>query len=459
MNFHDTAKEILSSIGGSNNVSDVTHCMTRLRVSAADPTKVDIEKIENVDLVKKVIQRGQNFQIVIGEEVDDVYEEFVKLKEEGKDSKVEVDKDSASTNQADFKKPNPILRVIDTISGCLVPILPALIASGLFSGILSLVTSLGWVDNKTSTYTILSAFSSAPLYFLPFLLAYSSSTRLKVNPAITLGVAAISLYPQLTQLFASGDPIDLFGLPVSAVTYSQNLIPILLIVWIQSLIEPKLSKAIPTYLRTLFLPLIEYIVLGAIMLLIVGPIAGLLNDGLYNLFHTLSQGYSWLIVSVLGGFNAIRIGAGLNHSILPIAVANFSALGYDNIVGPAMHATVFSLAGACFGLMFKSKNPTVRQTSVSAGFTALMGISEPAVFSVMLTNKRTLLATSIAGFVGGLAMGILHVSVNALGTKGIPGIALLIGPTFISGIIGCVISFVLAFILAYVLGEDKRLSL
>ncbi|HAR1684396.1 TPA: PTS transporter subunit EIIC [Enterococcus faecium] len=456
MKYEEAGKEILEQVGGRKNVDTVTHCLTRLRVTAKDPSKVNASEIEQNQLVKKVIQRGTNFQIVIGEEVDDVYDAFLNQMNEFPDDQ-EVNKEEVTNqNKTESKKPNIFVRAIDAISGCLVPILPALIASGLLSGVLSLVTAVGWVDSASSTYTILSAFSSAPLYFLPFLLAYSSATRLKVNPSITLGIAAITLFPQLTTLFSSEEAITFFSIPVKTVTYSQNIIPILLIVWVQSLIEPKLSKAIPNYLKTLFLPLIEYTILGVLMLLIIGPIAGLLNDGLYYVINTLSQHFSWLIVSLLGGFNAIRIGAGLNHSVLPIAVANFSALGYDNIVGPAMFVTTFSLSGTCFGLMAKSKDSTIKGTAISAGFTALMGISEPAVFSVMLTNKRSLVATTIAGLISGFFMGLTHVQVNALGTKGLPGIALLIGPTFTVGIIGCILAFVLGFILSYVFGEDKK---
>lgn len=452
MNYTEVAKQILILVGGSENVLEVTHCLTRLRLRIQDSSMVKKEEIEAIDGIRKLVERGNNIQIVIGEDVDDVYEAFNKIYVPGKASGEKVEKGSAE-NQ---KQPNILLRLVDTISGCIVPVLPALIACGLVSGLLSLAAAVGLLDSQSTTYSVLSAFGSAPLFFLPFLLAFSSARRLNVNPAITMAIAAVMLFPKLTALLGGEDPVTFFGILVKNVTYSQNLIPILLVVWVQSYIEPWLSKRIPKYLRTLFLPFTEYMILGILALLVLGPVAGFLNDVLYNLFFTLSKNYAWLVVSILGGLNAVRIGAGLNHSILPIAVANFSALGYDNIVGPAMFCTVFSLAGTCIGLGIRTKNTDLRQTAFSAAFTALMGISEPAVFSVMMPNMKSMIATSIAGLCGGFFMGIMHVSVNALGTKGLPGMALLIGPTFVAGCIGCLISFVLGIVLSYVLGETKK---
>lgn len=451
MNYTEIAKQVLLYVGGSENVLEVTHCLTRLRLRIQNPSLVKKDEIEAIDGIRKLVERGNNIQIVIGEDVDDVYEEFNKIYVPQNTSEEKPEKPAG--NQ---KQPNIFLRLVDTISGCIVPILPALIACGLVSGLLSLATAIGVIDSQSTTYAILSAFGNAPLYFLPFLLAFSSAKRLNVNPAITMAIAGIMLFPQLTTLLAGEELVTFFGIAVKNVTYSQNLIPILLVVWVQSYIEPWLSKRIPKYLRTLFLPFTEYMILGILALLVLGPIAGLLNDLLYNLFFTLSENYAWLVVSILGGLNAVRIGAGLNHSILPIAVANFSALGYDNIVGPAMFCTVYSLAGTCIGLGIRTKNTDLRQTSFSAAFTALMGISEPAVFSVMMPNMKSMIATSIAGLAGGFFMGIMHVSVNALGTKGIPGMALLIGPTFVAGCIGCLISFVLGIVLSYILGETNK---
>ena len=455
MNYKNIAKQILKFVGDSKNVEQATHCLTRLRIAIKNPELVRQQDIESIDGVKKMIVRGNNLQIIIGEDVDDVYEEFLKIYSAEEYNKNDLSEE-IEEGMDSKKKPNVFLRIIDVISGCIAPILPALIACGLCSGLVALITAFGWVDAKSTTYAVLNTFGTAPLYFLPFLLAYSSSKRLNVNTAVSMGIAAIMLLPSLTTLLSGDEAVTFFGIGVKNVKYSQNLIPILLVVWVQSIIEPKLNRIIPKYLKTLFLPFIEYVVLGLLCLLIIGPVAGYINDALYALFSTLSDSYAWIVVSILGCTNALRIGAGLNHSILPIAVANFSALGYDNIVGPAMFCTVFSLAGTCIGLALKTRNQELRQTALSAAFTAMMGISEPAVFSVMLVNLKSMIATSIAGLCGGLFMGIMNVSVNALGTKGLPGMALLIGPSFVSGIIGCVISFGIGVALAYILGDNSK---
>lgn len=466
MDHSKVAKETLDFIGGKSNLLEVNHCMTRLRIRVDKPSVLkneSIKSLEALDGVQKVITRGNDVQVVIGTEVHEVYEEFLKLNdtntENVEEMNVKIEEKAEMNKKEEENKEGAkglFSKFISTISECITPILPALVASGLFSAIFAVIRTYELIDPATTTYQILAAFASAPLYFLPFFLAMSSAKRFNVNPYISMTVAALLLFPNLTTLLASGNPIDFLGITVKPVAYAQSLIPILLIVWVQSLIEARLNKIIPNALKLILLPFLEFAILGVLGLLILGPVAGLITDGIAAVLVPLSTSYPWLLTTILGGLNVVIVGAGIHHGILPIAITNFSLFGYDNVIGPAMFATVFAVVGSCLGLAIRTKNSKTKELSFSTGITALMGITEPAIYSVLLLNRKALIATMIGGAAGGLTMGLLGVRVWALGSKGIPGLILLVGPEFLYGCLANVVALVVAFAISYSLGDQKK---
>lgn len=460
MNYQKLAKEIMSYIG-TDNVEETRHCATRLRLRVINPNNVDTGSIQDLPGVQKVVSRGNDLQIVIGNEVYEVYDEFVKLVDPCSSEELSVKEKLISDNEPDNSnqknaKENVFLTFVNTISECISPILPALIAAGLSSALASLIRATGWMDLESTTYQLISFFGAAPMYFLPFFLALGAATRLKVNPYVSMSVAALVLYPNLTELIAG--KADFFGISVMNVTYSQSLIPILLVVWLQTYIEPVLTKVIHTSVRTMLLPFTEFLILGVLTLLVLGPIGGLLTKGIAAILTPLSENYAWLVVAILGSLFVFLVGTGLHHGILPIAVTNLTMFGYDNIIGPAMFVTTFALAGTSFGYAIKTKNNKMKQVAVSSGVSSLMGITEPGIYGLLFVNKKSLISCMITGLIGGLFMGILGVRVWALGPKGITGFALLAGPEFLLGAAGCVITFIIGFIVSYSLGEDKSLS-
>lgn len=455
MNYKNVAEEIFNTVG-ANNISGVSHCATRLRLRVLDSKKVDFEKLNSIPEAHKVVQRENDIQVVIGNEIYEVYDEFVKLS--GDNFALEDDSSPSESVEADGgKKDNKFISFVNTISECISPILPALIASGLCSAVASVIRATEVIDLESTTFQVISAFGAAPMYFLPFFLAVGAATRLKVSPYISMVIAALILYPNLTALIGGETQAVFLGIPIINVTYSQSIIPILLAVWLQTIIEPFLSKKIPSSLRTMLLPFLEFVVIGLATLLVLGPIAGVLTDGIAAVLTPLSANYAWLVVALLGSLNVFLVGTGLHHGILPIAVTNFALLGYDNIIGPAMFVTTFSLAGTCLGYAVKTRNSKMKQVAVSSGLASLMGITEPGIYGLLFVNKKSLISCMITGLIGGVIMGASGVRVWALGPKGVTGFALLAGPEFVIGVVGCVICLIIGFVLSYIIGEDKML--
>lgn len=445
MNNTKIAKQISEFIG-AENITNATHCATRLRLQVKDPALVQTSALEAMAEVKKLIINGSSLQVVIGSEVADVYKEFTKLITVTEPVETENTLKSGS---------NPFNMFVITLSECLTPIIPALTAGGLISAFLTLFNSLGWITEGTMTYTILNFMGSAPLYFLPFFLAFSASKRLGTNRMLSMCIAAFLLYPDFVTLMAGTDPVSFLSLPVKAVTYTQSLIPILLAVWVQHYVENFLNKVIPNVIKVIFVPFLDYLIMCTLTLFIIGPVAGLLQDGITAIITPLSQNYNWVVCMILGGTYLILVGMGLHHGLLPLAVAGFTMNGCDTFMGPSMFCTVFALGGACLALAFRAKNPSLKQTAISTSVSTFLGITEPAIYGVAFINRRTLVSSMIGGAVGGLIAGIFGVATYGLAPAGVTSFALF-GPEIIMGVVSIIVAFVIAFALSFFLGEDKK---
>lgn len=442
MDIAKLAKQI-SEYVGAENITNATHCATRLRLQVKDPSLVQTGALEAMPEVKKVIANGASLQIVIGSEVEDVYKEFTKL--------VTV----TEIIEAPKTDGNPLNSFVTTLSECLTPIIPALTAGGLISAFLTLFNSLGWITEGTMTHTILNFMGSAPLYFLPFFLAISASKRLKTNQILSVCIAAFLLYPDFVTMMAGTDPVTFFSLPVKAVTYTQSLIPILLAVWAQKYVEDVLNKVIPTAVKVIFVPFLDYLIMCTLTLFIIGPIAGFLQDGITAVITPLSQNYNWAVCMFLGGTYLILVGAGLHHGLLPLAVAGFMTNGCDTFMGPSMFCTVFALGGASLALALRAKDRNLKQTAISTSVSTFLGITEPAIYGVAFINRRTLISAMAGGAVGGLIAGLFGVATYGLAPAGVTSFALF-GPKIVMGMVAITVAFVIAFGLSFFLGEDKK---
>lgn len=445
--YESLAKSIVELVGGKENVNDVYHCQTRLRFKLADESKADQAKLEDLDGVTKVLINAGVYQVVIGTHVADVFEEIEKF--------VDIKKSSGGEEQEEEKK-NFLEALVDFIAGSFQPIIPALSGAGMVKAVLALLMVFGVITAESQTYYLLNMFADGVFYFLPILLAVTEAQKLKCNPVLAAGVAAMMLHPNWSALVEAGDPVRFFGvIPFTLATYTSSVIPIVLIVFVQSYVEKWLNKHVPKAVNLVFVPMLTFLIMGTLAFSVLGPIGAIVGDYLADFFNFLSTNASWAPALIIGGFLPIMVMFGIHNGVAPLGVLQMSNLGYDSIFGPGCVCSNMAQATASLVVALRTKDKKVKQTAASGSITAYMGITEPALYGVNLPKKYPLIASMIGGGLGGLYAGITHTHRFATGSSGLPAVLLYIGDNtmtfFINIIIAIVISIVATAIITYIL--------
>ena len=415
-NYKVIAEQILPLVGGKENVRNCYHCQTRLRFTLADESKADKVALEALDAVRKVMINAGVYQMVIGTDVADLFAELEPM--------LVLKPDSA----APAEKKGVVNTIIDFIAGTFQPIIPALSGAGMLRALMVILVAFKLVDTSSQTYAILNFFGDAVFYFLPLLLAFSQAQKLKCNPVLAAAFAGIMMHPTWNAMVAAGESVSFFGiLPFTLVSYTGTVIPIILVIFVQSFIEKKLNKWIPKSVNLVFVPMLTFLVMGALALSILGPIGNIVGQGLSVVFNFLSTNASWAPAVLIGGLLPVMVMFGLHNGVAPLGVMQMSDLGYDSIFGPGCVCSNIAQGVAALVVALRTKSSKDRQISVSGGITALMGITEPVLYGVNLPKKYPLIAAMIGGGCGGLYAGITHTHRFATGSSGLPAVFLYIG--------------------------------
>lgn len=452
MNYENLAKEILKNVGGQENVSNLTHCATRLRFNLKDVSKANTETIKKTKGVMGVVDKGGQYQVIIGNDVNHVYKEIMKIANiEGNSESKEVD---------DRKT---VAKVIDTITGIFTPILPAITAAGMMKAVLALLTAFKLISTDSQSYQIFNFMADAAFYFLPIFLANSAAKKFKCNPYLAMMLGGILLHPTFVTMVntakETGESLAIFGLPITLASYSSSVLPIILGVWFMSYVEPIADKISPKAIKFFTKPLITAVVSGIVILVVIGPIGYIVSDKVGLGIKTLESYASWLAPTLLGGLTPLLVMTGTHYGLIPIGINNRMTMGYDTIINPGMLASNVSQGGAALAVAIKSKNKEIKQLASSAGITAVCGITEPALYGVNLRFKTPLYASMIGGAAGGLFLGLFRVSNYSGGSPGFLTLPSYIGGesmmNFVYACIGAVISVVVAFVAGLILYKDK----
>ncbi|WFE14099.1 beta-glucoside-specific PTS transporter subunit IIABC [Bacillus atrophaeus] len=444
MDYHKVSKEILQLVGGEENVQNVIHCMTRLRFNLHDNAKADRSRLEQMDGVMGTNISGEQFQIIIGNNVPKVYKALLEnsgLSEE-------------NTKGASGQKKNVLSALFDVISGVFTPILPAIAGAGMIKGLLALAVTFGWMAETSQAHTILTAIGDGAFYFLPMLLAVSAARKFGSNPYVAAAIAGAILHPDLTALLGSGKSISFIGLPVTAATYSSTVIPILLAIWMTSYVEKWIDRVTPSSLKLIVVPTLTLVIVVPVTLMTVGPLGAILGDYLSVGVNYLFDHAGIVAMILLAGTFSLIIMTGMHYALVPIMINNIAQNGHDYIL-PAMFLANMGQAGASFAVFLKSKNKKFKSLAFTTSITALMGITEPAMYGVNMRLKRPFAAALIGGAAGGAFYGVTGVASYIVGgNAGLPSIPIFIGPTFLYAVIGLVISFAAGTAAAYLIGFE-----
>ncbi|AND80351.1 PTS transporter subunit EIIC [Streptococcus pantholopis] len=451
--YKATAQGILTHIGGAENVVNMSHCATRLRLNLKDASLADDDAVQNVDGVVNVINKAGQYQILIGTEVPHVYDEFETLvKGSG-----QADLDESSSQGGSV-----ISKVFAAISGIFAPLLPALAGSGILRGLLILSVQLGLIAEGSGTYTILYAASMAVFYFLPVLLAFSSARRFGASPYISALIGAALLHPDFISLMGNtgnGAMSNFFGIPVVLMNYNSTVVPIILAIWAYSYLYKWLDKHIPETLKLVLVPLVSLAVMVPLTVIIIGPIGVYSGEWIARAVNYLIERSGLLTGVLIGGGWSVLVSFGIHWAVNPIMINNISQVGYDYIC-PLTFACNFAVIGTAFGVWLKAKDKNLKNFAMTGVVTiALSAIIEPTLFGMLVKNKKLFLAQIIAGAVGGAYLGFMKVVTNAFVFGSVTTFPAFIesSANVINGVIGLGISVLVGAVLGFIFTdkEDK----
>lgn len=452
MKYDQLAKEIIESVGGEQNVSSLVHCATRLRFVLKDKAKADKLKLEKLEGVIAVKESGGQFQVVVGNTVPEVYQAI------GKQTKLmEESTDTSETSE----KGNIFGRAIDVISSIFTPLLGVMAGAGILKGLLAIATNAGWLVPTETTYIILNATADSLFYFLPILLAVTSARKFGANQFVAMTVAGALIYPTIIQLKTEAVATTFFGIPVTMMSYTSTVIPIILAVWVMSYVEKFFNRYVHESVKNFVTPLIALVTIVPLTLIVFGPI-GVTSGDLIAAFILKVLAFNPILAGAfIAGVWQILVIFGIHWGVVPIFINNIATKGYDYIK-PATAPAIFAQAGASFGVMLRSKNKKLKTLAGSTGITALFGITEPAVYGVTLRLKRPFIAAVISAAVGGGIVGHFGSVAVASGPPGLLTLPVFIGDSmtaFYGLLIGVGVSFFLSMVLTYILGfEDDPIG-
>jgi len=463
MKYDKDAAAIIAAVGGDENIASLYHCVTRLRFGLKDNAKADQAALTALGPVMGVNDAGTQYQVVIGNDVPDVYRAVVAaLPRLATAESVDGAASGAGSASAAVAPEGNLAkrtfaRFLDFISGTFAPILPAIAGAGLLKGVLALINAFGWVDPTSQTFLIFSAIADAVFFFLPVIVAISAARKLGANPYVAGSLGAILVYPALGTLLGAGDPVALLGIPVTAVTYSYSVIPVLLGVYLMSWVERGFTAIIPSFLKLTFVPMLTLVIVAPITLIALGPLGTFVGNG-------VAGGINWALDNggapagfVIGALLPLIIMTGMHYTLVPFILQNLATLGYDKFL-PLTYVQTFATAGAVFGVFLRAKNKQVKALSLSTTFTALMGVTEPALYGLALPLRRPLIASMAGAGVGGaISLGLGVKAYVLAGNGGLPGLPGLVGETFVWAIVGIVVAFIVSTVVSMILGVDESI--
>ncbi len=454
--YDGLSRIIIQNVGGKNNISAITHCVTRLRFTLKDESKAQTDILKSTDGIVTVLQSGGQYQVVIGNHVPDVYASVVSV---GHLENLTVKTDGEEGAPA--QKMNPFDTFISIVTGVFTPFLGVFCACGILKGVLALLSTIGIMKGDGGTYNILYSIGDSAFYFLPPILGYTAAKRFKLPEMEGLLIGLALVYPNMLSAEAM-DISNLFGIPVvmpPSGNYTSSVIPVICAVAFAAWFEKLYKKYIPDTIKLFCVPLITLVVTFSATVLVIGPVSSLISSGLSFVFNWLYGVSSIAMGAAVGALWQVLVMFGLHWSLIPIALINMGNGG--DIILAAMFGTTFAQAGAVAGIWLKSRDKKIKSLAPAALISSIAGVTEPAIYGITLPKKAPFFRTCAIAGVAGAFLGGLGVKCYQMAGMGVFGYTAYIDTVNqdISGmVIAIVISlicFVAGFISEMVFYKDK----
>lgn len=435
------AAEILEMVGGAENITFVAHCMTRLRFNLKDESIVDDAKVKAIDGVIDIRHSAGQYQVIVGPKVDKVYE--IVAKETG------IDTGKSAADEGETK--GFLGKLMKLISGIMMPVLPALIACGMINAVLSILTTAGVVSAESGIYTMLYGMGNACMYFLPVLVGSSAAKFFGIDQYIGAVLGAILIYPTFVAAAGAGDALDLFGVKFTMVSYASTVFPAIVAAWFASVLYKWLRAVLPDALAFALVPFLTVAIAAPISLLVVGPVIQQASSLLATAVLAVYQLSPVLCGVILGPiFGLVMIPLGLHWALIVISINNIMTVGSDPILG--LLCGSMGVVGACLAFALRSKDPGEKSLGFSCAITSLCGITEPALYGIVLEHKKIIIASMISGAISAVISAIFNTRTFVMTSSGIFSFPGYMNPSGdMSSLIGAILCNVVGFILTFVL--------
>lgn len=464
LSYDELATFIIKNVGGKDNINNLIHCITRLRFYLKDESKANDDVLKNQRGILDVMHAGGQYQVVIGNEVTNVYDAVMKQ------LPGLSNKPAPQTNENDNH--NPVARafgnLIGFITGSMSPVIGVIAASGIIKGLLALLTlpQLGALLNvKSPVYITVSAMADSAFFFLPILVGFSAAKRLGSDPIIAAVIGGFITYPQMITWGTAGKMMfNLGGWNFRFLNYSYSIFPMILAAWLAAKCEDWLKKVLPSYLQMIFVPLITILVVSTITLVITGPVIQGAANGIAVFINWLVSASGWLGGLVIGAFYQLLVIFGLHWGVVPLVAQQIASTGQSSL-NAIICSTMIAQGAAVLAVAVKSKKADMKELGIAAAISAFCGVTEPAIYGINLRYKKVFASGCIGSAFGGLVTGLMHGTMYGF-TGGLIGFSSFFNPahptqlnSFYTFLIASAVSIVVAFIVTWVWGYNDNMTM
>lgn len=466
--YEALATEIVKNIGGKDNVTGLTHCITRLRFKLRDESIANDQVLKDMEGIVTVMKSGGQYQVVIGNHVGDVYGEVMPL--------LSLDQEKEAAQETEKKKGKVFDSFVDVISGIFQPILGIMAACGMVKGFNTLFMVLGLYSNTSGGYLVINAIGDGLFTFLPLFLGYTSAKKFGLKPMIGLVVGAIMCYPgiQASSIAAAASPlytlfegtvfaspvyIEFFGIPVISMDYTGTVVPVIFVVFFASKCEKLFSRFVPDLVKFFFVPMLTLLVALPVGLLAIGPVATFASTIIAQFVFAVRNVSPMLAGAIVGLTWQILVIFGLHWGFIPVYINNIMTMGYDNVMMP-FFACTFATSAVVLAIFIKTKDKKLKEMALPNFISGIFGVTEPAIYGITLPLKKPFVISCIAGGIGGGFYGFFNFRKFMMGGMGIFEFPAMVEPdggmgNLIVAVTGAVLTMVIAFVLTMIFFKDK----
>ena len=456
LDFNQMADDIVRLVGGSENVTSLGHCMTRLRFVLKDESKADKEAIQQIKGVLSVVIGSGQFMVVMGQNLLPAYEAIQKKYHLNSGAVTNENLDAPAAKE---KKPLTLKSagsaVIGYVSGSVAPLVPGLVAGGMLKVALLLITLVWSGFSATNTYALLSGVADAPFFFMPIFVAYGAASKLGATPIYSMICAAALLHKNYTELVAAGAPVNMLGIPVRLVSYSSSLLPALLIALVAYYAEKFLNKIVPGIFKAIFVGMGTLFVTMVLGFTVLGPLGNYAGSYISAFFVFLSDKIGFVTLGILAGCMPWLIMCGVHATFGGFMTQLLADTGYDGVFRPCLILHNMAEGGACIGVALRTKNAALKSEALSIAFGCIVaGVSEPAIYGINLPRRKPMYGVMAGGAAGGVVAGLFGCRAYIMGYSTVLALPIF-QDTILAMAAAIVVAIVVAAAVTYVLGFDE----